>query len=70
MLHDVRFNLISVQLLDDCGYDNHFGSSKWKLMARGDKQSKLYWTKALVAKDSECYVYGGIFVAPEAWSYK
>ena len=38
---DVRFNLISVQLLDDCGYDNHFGSSKWKLtkdnlvMARG-----------------------------------
>ena len=44
---DVRFNLISMQLLDDCGYDNHFGSSKLKLtkgnlvMARGEKQSKL-----------------------------
>jgi len=45
---DVRFNLIFVQLLDDCGCDNQFGSSKWKLtkgnlvMARGEKQSKLY----------------------------
>jgi len=45
---DVRFNLIFVHLLDDCGYDNHFGSSKLKLtkgnlvMARGEKQSKLY----------------------------
>ncbi|PNX68609.1 hypothetical protein L195_g064056, partial [Trifolium pratense] len=28
---DVRFNLISVHMLDDCGYDNHFGSGKWKL---------------------------------------
>ena len=28
---DVRFNLISVQVLDDSGYDNHFGSRKWKL---------------------------------------
>jgi len=60
---DVRFNLISVQLLDDCGYDNHFGSSKWKLtkgnlvMARGEKQSKLYWTKALVAKDNVNAMY-------------
>ena len=27
----VRFNLISVQVLDDVGYDNHFGSKKWKL---------------------------------------
>jgi len=50
-------------LLDDCGYDNHFGSSKWKLtkgnlvMARGEKQSKLYWTKALVAKDSVNVMY-------------
>jgi len=50
-------------LLDDCGNDNHFGSSKWKLtkgnmvMARGEKQSKLYWTKALVAKDSVNAMY-------------
>nr|KYP54197.1 Retrovirus-related Pol polyprotein from transposon TNT 1-94 [Cajanus cajan] len=55
---DVRFNLISVQIFDDGGYDNHFGSGKWKLtkgnlvVARGEKNSKLYWTKALVAKDS------------------
>jgi len=60
---DVRFNLISVQLLDDCGYDNHFGSSKWKLtkgnlvMTKGEKHSKLYWTKALVAKDSVNTMY-------------
>ena len=32
---DVRFNLISVQVLDDVGYDNHFGSAKWKL-TKGD----------------------------------
>lgn len=55
---DVRFNLIFVQFLDEGGYDNHFGSGKWKLskgnlvVARGEKISKLYWTKALVAKDS------------------
>ncbi|RDX73836.1 hypothetical protein CR513_46494, partial [Mucuna pruriens] len=55
---DVRFNLISVHMLDDGGYDNHFGHGKWKLtkgnlvVARGEKISKLYWTKALVAKDS------------------
>ena len=53
-----NFNLISVQILDDAGYDNHFGSGKWKLtkgnlvVAKGEKISKLYWTKALVAKDS------------------
>lgn len=28
---DVSFNLISVHMLDDYGYDNHFGSGKWKL---------------------------------------
>jgi len=45
-------------MLDDYGYDNHFGSGKWKLnkgnlvVARGEKLSKLYWTNALVAKDS------------------
>jgi len=50
-------------LLDDCGYENHFGSSKWKLtkgnlvMARGEKQSKLYWIKALVDKDSMNAMY-------------
>ncbi|RDX88079.1 hypothetical protein CR513_30373, partial [Mucuna pruriens] len=55
---DVRFNLIFVHMLDDGGYDNHFGHGKWKLtkgnlvVARGEKISKLYWTKALVAKDS------------------
>ena len=55
---DVRFNLISVQVLDDAGYDNHFSFGKWKLtkgnlvVAKGQKSSKLYWTKALVASDS------------------
>ncbi|RDX79846.1 hypothetical protein CR513_39688, partial [Mucuna pruriens] len=55
---DVCFNLIFVHMLDDGGYDNHFGHGKWKLtkgnlvVARGEKISKLYWTKALVAKDS------------------
>jgi len=45
---DVRFNLIFVQVLDDAGYDNHFGSGKWKLtkgnlvVAKGEKISKLY----------------------------
>ncbi|RDX97864.1 hypothetical protein CR513_19311, partial [Mucuna pruriens] len=28
---DVCFNLISVHMLDDGGYDNHFGHGKWKL---------------------------------------
>ncbi|RDX88680.1 hypothetical protein CR513_29695, partial [Mucuna pruriens] len=28
---DVRFNLISMHMLDDGGYDNHFGYGKWKL---------------------------------------
>ena len=45
-------------MLDDCGYENHFGSGKWKLnkdnlvVARGEKLYKLYWTKALVARDN------------------
>ncbi|RDX86057.1 hypothetical protein CR513_32662, partial [Mucuna pruriens] len=44
---NVRFNLISVHMLDDGGYDNHFGHGKWKLtkdkmvVARGEKISKL-----------------------------
>ncbi|RDX71862.1 hypothetical protein CR513_48731, partial [Mucuna pruriens] len=55
---NVRFNLIYVHMLDDGGLDNHFSHGKWKLtkgnlvVARGEKISKLYWTKALVAKDS------------------
>ncbi|RDY06570.1 hypothetical protein CR513_09415, partial [Mucuna pruriens] len=55
---DVCFNLISVYMLDDGGYDNHFVHGKWKLtkgnlvVARGEKISKLYWIKALVAKES------------------
>jgi len=44
---DVRFNLIYVQMLDDGGYDSHFGSRRWKLtkgnlvVARGEKIAKL-----------------------------
>ncbi|KAL9254956.1 Retrovirus-related Pol polyprotein from transposon TNT 1-94-like protein [Drosera capensis] len=55
---DVRINLISVQMLDNIDYDNHFDSEKWKLfkcnlvMARGEKMSKLYCTKALIARNS------------------
>ena len=47
-----------MQVLDDAGYDNHFGSGKWKLIkgslvvAKGEKISKLYWTKALIVRDS------------------
>jgi len=50
-----------MQMLDDSDYENHFGSGKWKLsrgnliVAKGSQRkkiSKLYWTKALVAKDS------------------
>ncbi|RDX71712.1 hypothetical protein CR513_48899, partial [Mucuna pruriens] len=36
-------------MLDDGGYDNHFGNL---VVARGEKISKLYQTKALFAKDS------------------
>ena len=45
-------------MLDDSGYENHFGSGKWKLsrgnliVAKGERISKLYWTKTLVAKES------------------
>jgi len=54
----IRFNLILVQMLNYSGYENHFGSGKWKLskgnliVAKGEKISKLYWTKTLVAKES------------------
>ncbi|RDX88354.1 hypothetical protein CR513_30066, partial [Mucuna pruriens] len=46
---DICFNLIYVHILDGGGYDNHFGNL---VVARGEKISKLYWTKALVSKDS------------------
>jgi len=52
-----------VQVHDDAGYDNHFGFGKWKLtkgnlvVAKGEKISKLYWTKALVARDSVNAMY-------------
>ncbi|RDX74433.1 hypothetical protein CR513_45824, partial [Mucuna pruriens] len=55
---NVRFNLIFMHMLDDGGYDNYFGYGKWKLIqgnlvvVREEKISKLYWTKALVSKDS------------------
>ncbi|RDX88341.1 hypothetical protein CR513_30083, partial [Mucuna pruriens] len=55
---NIRFNLIFVHMLDGGGYDNHFGYGKWKLtignlvLSRTEKIYKLYWTKALVAKDS------------------
>jgi len=32
---DICFNLIFVQMLDDSGYENHFGLGKWKL-SRGN----------------------------------
>jgi len=60
---DLHFNIIFVHLLDDSGYDNYFGVIKWKLtkgnlvMARGEKNSKLYWTKALAVKDSVNVMY-------------
>ncbi|RDY11768.1 hypothetical protein CR513_03516, partial [Mucuna pruriens] len=56
---NVRFNLISLHMLDDGGYDNHFGYGKWKhtksnlVVVKGEKISKLYGKKALVAKDSD-----------------
>ena len=55
---NIHFSLIFVQMFDDSGYENHFGSGKWKfsrgnlIVSKGKKTSKLYWTKTLVAKDS------------------
>lgn len=52
----VRFNLISVQMLNDGGYDNHFGSKKGNstkvVVVRGEKFFKLCRTKTLIAKDN------------------
>ncbi|KAL9274679.1 Retrovirus-related Pol polyprotein from transposon TNT 1-94-like protein [Drosera capensis] len=38
---DVCFNLIFVQLLDNSGYDNHFGFGKWQLTKRTTIQEFL-----------------------------
>ncbi|RDY06554.1 hypothetical protein CR513_09431, partial [Mucuna pruriens] len=44
---DVRFNMISMHMHDDSGYDNHFGYGKWKLtkakkdMLPGLKNAKM-----------------------------
>jgi len=50
LLREVKhaLDLITVQVLDDAGYDNHFDSRKWKLtkgnlvVVKGEKISKLY----------------------------
>ena len=45
---DIHLNLISIGRLDDKGFTNSFGESKWKLtkgslvVARGKKQNTLY----------------------------
>ncbi|RDX84970.1 hypothetical protein CR513_33901, partial [Mucuna pruriens] len=49
---DIRLNLISVNALDEQGYNSHFGSKKWKLtkgamiVAKGDLCCSLYKTRA------------------------
>ena len=65
---NVCFNLIFVHMLDDCSYDNHFGSGKWKLnngnlvVARGESfiivLDKIFGCKGYC----ECYQHGSIFV--------
>ena len=53
---DIRLNLISTGRLDDEGFTNSFGESKWKLtkcslvVARGKKQNTLYVMKAKLHK--------------------
>ncbi|RDX90960.1 hypothetical protein CR513_27125, partial [Mucuna pruriens] len=50
---DVHFNLISVHMLDDGGYDNHFGYGKWKLTkAKKDMLPRL--KNAKLEKCSHC----------------
>ena len=54
---DMRLNLISVDKLDNEGFFSTFGNDKWKLtkgsmvVARGEKQSKLYMTQAKLSKE-------------------
>ena len=51
---DIRLNLISTGMLDDEGYNNHFGDGKWKLtkgslvVAKGTKASSLYFTQGKI----------------------
>ncbi|RDX90437.1 hypothetical protein CR513_27693, partial [Mucuna pruriens] len=50
---NVRFNLISVHMLDDGGYDNHFGHGKWKhTKAKKDMLPRL--KNAELEKCSHC----------------
>ena len=53
---DIRLNLISTGRLDDEGFTNSFGESKWKLtkgslvVERGKKQNTLYVMEAKLHK--------------------
>ena len=53
---DIRLNLISTSRLDDEGFENSFGGSKWKLtkgslvVARGKKHNTLYVMEAKLHK--------------------
>ena len=53
---DIRLNLISISRLDDEGFTNSFGESKWKLtkgslvVAKGKKQNTLYVMEAKLHK--------------------
>ena len=53
---DIRLNLISTGRLDDEGFKNFFGESKWKLtkgflvVAKGKKQNTLYVMEAKLHK--------------------
>ena len=53
---DIRLNLISIGRLDDGGFTNSFGESKWRLtkdslvVARGKKQNTLYIMEAKLHK--------------------
>ena len=54
---DIRLNSISIDKLDDKGFINSFGESKWKLtkgslvLARGNKQNTLYVMEAKLHKE-------------------
>ena len=54
---DIRLNLISTGKLDDEGFKNTFHNGQWKLtkgslvVARGKKDSTLYFTHANLSKD-------------------
>ncbi|KAF7127171.1 hypothetical protein RHSIM_Rhsim11G0049900 [Rhododendron simsii] len=53
---DIRLNLISIEKLDDEGYNNHFGNGKWKLtkgslvVAQWNKTYSLYTMKEKISK--------------------